>query len=400
MTRRSAGAPTRRGKARSRPSRGPTVPPDAPQVGATGQPTIEEAGQTEAIEPEALVVTHGFDSGKQGEPYSATIRLTGRRVGARGAPKRRDSFVHEETVDGIVPGSGVVSVTSRVYGLEPGEWTVTADVIRPGIHAGDSRPLNRAGRFSIDPIPPAKWSWRRRSLMQIPASSVRTRWAMLAPLASMPAVIPGIWAVLGALGIVVALASQVLLLADVGVSVRDGLTVSVVAVVSGLIGAKLWYAVLHPRDSWQSRAQGWAVDGLLFVALIVAFGGLLVLDVPIGPYFDAVAPGLFFGVAIGRIGCFFAGCCSGRCTRSRWGIWSSDRRVGFRRIPTQLIESSAGAVLGVVTAVMVLGDLPIPSGLIFVSSFAAYIVFRQSLLRMRAERREFSWRRSRSAAGT
>jgi phosphatidylglycerol:prolipoprotein diacylglycerol transferase len=308
--------------------------------------------------------------------------------------------VHEETVDGVVPGSGRVSVTSRVYGLEPGEWTVTADVIRPGIHAGDSRPMNRVGRFSVDPIQPATWSWRRRTLTTIPVIAVKTRWAMLAPLTSTPAVIPGIWAVLGALGIVVALASQAVLLADEGVSVSEGLSVSLLAVVSGLTGAKLWYAALHPRDSWQSRAQGWAVDGLLFVALIVAFGGLLVLDVPIGPYFDAIAPGLFFGVAIGRLGCFFAGCCAGRCTRSRWGIWSSDRRVGLRRVPTQLVESLTGVILGMVTAMLVLGDLPIPSGLIFVSSFAAYVVFRQSLLRMRAERREFSWRRSRSATGT
>jgi phosphatidylglycerol:prolipoprotein diacylglycerol transferase len=135
------------------------------------------------------------------------------------------------------------------------------------------------------------------------------------------------------------------------------------------------------------------------VASVVAVAVLLGFQLPIGRFLDATTPGLFFAVAIGRLGCFFTGCCAGRCTRSRWGVWSSDRRVGARRIPTQLLESAAGLLIGVVAAPLVLFDVPGVSGLIFVAAFAAYIVVRQLLLRLRAERREYSWQRSGLVSG-
>jgi hypothetical protein len=77
----------------------------------------------------------------------------------------------------------------------------------------------------------------------------------------------------------------------------------------------------------------------------------------------------------------------------------SDRRVGARRVTTQLLESAAGLLIGVAAALLVLSDVPGVSGLIFVAACAAYIVVRQFLLRLRAERREYSWRRSRHIAG-
>ncbi len=113
---------------------------------------------------------------------------------------------------------------------------------------------------------------------------------------------------------------------------------------------------------------------------------------------DATAPGLFFAVAIGRVGCFLTGCCAGRCTSSRWGVWSSDRRIGARRIPAQLLESAAGLLIGLVAAWLVIGSVPVVEGLNFVAAFGVYLVVRQLLLRLRAERREYSWRRSSAVA--
>ena len=84
-----------------------------------------------AVEPEALVVSHCFDSGEDGEPYSATIRLTGRRAGVHGIRTSQDDFVQEQKIEGVVPGSGPVSVTTWVYGLHPGEWTVNAELPGP-----------------------------------------------------------------------------------------------------------------------------------------------------------------------------------------------------------------------------------------------------------------------------
>ena len=398
MARRKPAATTRKPKARSRLTSVRTRPsPDgslSPGAGTSlGQTTL---GASTTDEPQALVVSHWFDSGQDGEIYSATIRLTGRRLGIHGQPRSGDTFAQEDKVEGILPGSGAVSVTSWVYGLQRGDWTVTADLIRPSEYA--SQPADRWRRQGPERLARAEWSWRRRRLTDGEATPVPTRWALLAQLARIPAVIPGSFTLMGTLAIVTAITIISVLLAREGVSVARSLIVSLLALVSGLAGAKLWYAVLHPGP-WRHALGGWSVDGFLVVAPTVAVLALLAVDLPIGGYLDAAAPGIFLAVAIGRFGCFFTGCCAGRCTRSRWGVWSSDRRIGARRVPAQLFESGAGLIIGLASLVLVLADVFGVSGLVFVIAVAAYVIVRQFLLRVRAERREYSWRRSRLVSG-
>lgn len=394
--RRRAAAAARHGAPRSKPTAGATVRSGTVPSGPTATAAGDAAGESDAVEPEALVVTHFFDPGEDGEPYSATLRLTGRRLAASGRPSARDTFVHEETIDEVIPGSGPVSISSWIYGLEPGEWSVSADPIRPASR-GAGRALGHRQDGTRQPHR-AAWSWRRWALSSGPVVPVKTRWALPAPLARIPAVIPGSWAALGSLAVVVAIATQAAILAHENIAVGSALVVSLLAVLFGLVGAKVWYAVLHPGPWRQALLGGWAVDGFLFVAVPVAVLALLASSLPIGTYLDASAPGIFFAVGIGRVGCFLTGCCAGRCTRSRWGLWSSDRRVGARRIPAQLIESGAGLLIGGLSAILVLAHLIAIDGLIFIVAFGAYVVVRQLLLRLRAERREYSWRRSGAAS--
>jgi phosphatidylglycerol:prolipoprotein diacylglycerol transferase len=345
------------------------------------------------VEPEALVVSHAFDSGEAGEPYPATVRLAGRRVGINRLPGPRDTFTQEDRVEGIVPGTGPVSITSWIYGLEPGDWSVTAELVRHGGHS------SRKSRGSAESIAPTTWSWRRWALATDDRKTVHTRWAIAAPLARIPGVVPGSFTVLGVLGILVALVVQSAILARSDVGLSESLVVSLIAIAAGLLGAKVWYAVLHPGPLRQAILGGWAVDGFLVTASVVAVTILLLRDQPVARFLDATAPGIFFAVAIGRLGCFFTGCCAGRCTRSRWGIWSSDRRVGARRIPTQLLESAAGLVIGLVAGLLAISDALRLQGVVFVGAVVAYFVVRQLLLRLRAERRDYLWRRSTLASG-
>lgn len=391
--RRRAAATSRSAKARPR-----SVPVAMPEsngarIDTTSIATSKQATEADAVEPEALVVTHWFDPGEDGEPYSATVRLTGQRVGVEGRPTARDTFVHEETIEGVVPGSGPVSISSWVYGLEPGDWTVSADPIRAAGQSG-RHGLHQRGFVDSRPLQRAAWSWRRWAVSTAPATQVTTRWALPARLARIPAVIPGSWPLLGSLGIVVALLTQAAILAHFNVSVAPALAASMLALLFGLVGAKIWYAVLHPGPWRQAILGGWAVDGFLFVAIPVAVVVLVALDLPIGTFLDATAPGIFLAVAIGRIGCFLTGCCAGHATRSRWGMWSSDRRVGARRVPAQLIESFVGLLIGAASASLLLGHVPPVHGVIFAVAFGVYLVVRQWLLRLRAERREYSWLRS------
>lgn len=380
MARRRSGSSVT--KPRRRHHSAVVIPSSQRQVALGNARAGSDTQASEAVEPEALVVTHWFDSGDDGEPYDATVRLTGRRVGIRGTPKAGDSFTKDETIEGIVPGTGPVSITAWVYGLQHGEWTVDAQLLRAstGTRSGNQRP--GAQRT----IQPATWSWRHWAVSTASADPIKTRWALLAPLARQPAVVPGIYTALAVIGFAVALALQATILAREGIPFEPPLAASVVALVAGLIGAKAWYAVLHPDES--VIKGGWAVDGFLVVAPLVAAFTLFAWDQRIGRVLDATAPGIFFAVAIGRVGCFLTGCCAGRCTASRWGIWSSDRRVGARRIPTQLLESAAGLLLGVLTLVAVLaGGLPV-HGAVFVAGFAIYAIVRQALLRVRAEQRK------------
>ncbi len=198
---------------------------------------------------------------------------------------------------------------------------------------------------------------------------------------------PGVYPALVALGALVLIAVQTTILANQTIPVGRALTVSAIAAGAGLIGAKVWYAILHPDESM--IRGGWAVDGFFVVAPVVAALTLFAFELPIGVYLDASTPGLFLGVAIGRVGCFFTGCCAGICTDSRWGVWSSDRRIGARRVPTQLLESAAGLLIGLATLPLALAYPPI-HGAVFVAAFGTYAVVRQFLLRLRAERRKSS----------
>lgn len=389
MARRKA-VPPRRG-AKSGSSRGVHTLPRAIDASA-GEHGVREKPDTE---PQALVVSHWFDSGDEGEPYSATIRLTGRRIGVRGVPKRTDTLVHSETIDRIVPGSGSVSISSWVYGIQHGEWAVDAELIRsPSDARGAS--ASQLRRRRPEPLSRAAWSWRRWKVSDAPSTPIRTRWALPAPLARIPAVMPGTFTALGVLGIIAALFVQSAVLTNEGVPVAGSLVASMLALVAGLIAAKLWSRVLHPGE--KLVGPGWAVDGFLVVAPVVAVATALAFDLPIGLYLDATAPAIFTAVAIGRVGCFFTGCCAGRITRSRWGVWSSDRRVGARRVPTPLLESGVGLLIAVVTGTLVLSAaIPAP-GAIFVIAIVGYLLVRQRLIRLRAEPRQFLWRRRISIA--
>ena len=335
-------------------------------------------------------MSHWFDVGDSVDPYSATVRFRGRRLGLRGKPGPTDAFVKDERIDRVVPGSGPVSVTARVYGLAPGEWDVTAELV-PTDPAGRARlapKLKRRTRGAT--LPRAAWSWHRWSLSSGEFRPLVTRWAPLARLVSPPAVIPGSWIGLVTLGVAIGLGVQAALLSRAGIPGHESAAVTLVSLAVGLAAAKARYVMLHPRTWRTSLAEGWAVGGFLVVMPLVALAGLLVLDLAIGGFLNASTPALFFGVAVGRLGCFFTGCCAGRCSRSRWAIWSSDRRIGARRVPTQLLESAVGLSLALITLGVLLLVRPPVEGLVFISALAAYFAARSRLLPLRAERQPAS----------
>jgi len=102
-------------------------------------------------------------------------------------------------------------------------------------------------------------------------------------------------------------------------------------VASGLLGA--WLLGWTGGGPGGSRA--------LFGALLLSVGAGIAYCVSqrlvLGPVGDAFAPSMALGTAIGRVGCFFAGCCYGTPTDLPWA------HAG--RHPTQLYESCGALVL-------------------------------------------------------
>ena len=203
-----------------------------------------------------------------------------------------------------------------------------------------------------------------------------------------PGVLLGSWAALVGLGAAVAVGLQGILAAHLGLSVVGVVLVSLVSSLIGLIGAKVYYLAVYPAKRRQALiGGGMCIQGFVLGAAAGLAVGSWVAGIPIGPLLDLTAPALMFGMTIGRFGCFFSGCCVGRPTASRWGLWSSDRQLGVRRIPTQLLESALAATIGGIALVMLLMTNGIPgmAGAIFIGAMAAYVLGRQLLLRLRAE---------------
>jgi len=324
------------------------------------------------LTPQALGLTYWFDVAPHGEPYQVTIRFIGHRLGVRGKPGPRDSFNVLESIDHVVPGSGPIAITTRVYDIEPGNWQVTG------------APLTDTRRTS--PKPRTALAERPR-LLKASASGTTT----YAPIAGVcaPGAHLGVWPALVGLGAGVALATQAVLAARAHLPVASVLVVSLIASLIGLIGAKLYYITGHliTGDHHGLRsllAGGMCIQGFVLAAIGALIVGARLSRLPVGPVLDATAPGLLFAMTIGRFGCFFGGCCAGRPTSSRWGLWSSDRRLGVRRVPSQLLESAVALIAGLAALLVLSTTRPNPAGVVFIGAIAAYTLGRQLVFPLRA----------------
>ncbi|MDR3182013.1 MAG: prolipoprotein diacylglyceryl transferase [Planctomycetaceae bacterium] len=110
------------------------------------------------------------------------------------------------------------------------------------------------------------------------------------------------------------------------------------AVVCGIAGARLFYVTEYWQELIYFDADGHLlIPETLWSVLNIAGGGLVVFGSIIGgiigctifirrnalPFFavfDALAPALMLGIAVGRIGCFLNGCCFGGVCEEPWAV--------------------------------------------------------------------------------
>src|SRR5260370_611915 len=223
---------------------------------------------------------------------------------------------------------------------------------------------------------PAARFWRRGAPPAESAEHLRT---CPTPFARVPGIFPGIWGAMVALGMAVALALQALVISRDHLALGPWWAVTLVGITVGIAGAKVWYMVLHRREH---LLDGWCIQGFIASAPVAAVIMLAALHRPVGGFLEVTGPGLLVAMAVGRVGCFFAGCCGGPPTASRWGVWSSDQRGGARRIPTQLLASVLALSLGLGALVAILGHGP-AGGAFFAAWLAGLNLGRRGLARLR-----------------
>lgn len=139
-------------------------------------------------------------------------------------------------------------------------------------------------------------------------------------------------AILAALTLVLKLAKRK------GISTELIFSLCLWAVISGILGARLFYVVEYwPDMVAKDLAGNILIDRTAINVVNIANGGLVVLGsilggalgsivfmirnkMPVLATFDLMAPAMMLGLAFGRIGCFMNGCCYGGVTDGCCGV--------------------------------------------------------------------------------
>lgn len=117
----------------------------------------------------------------------------------------------------------------------------------------------------------------------------------------------------------------------------------------GFLGSKILYCLTvlpeiieDPSTILRDLGDGWVVYGGILGGILGAYLFCRKYKLDTWKYFDMALPSVALAQGIGRIGCFFAGCCYGQETSSPIGITFHNSEFapnGVALVPTQLISS-------------------------------------------------------------
>jgi phosphatidylglycerol:prolipoprotein diacylglycerol transferase len=118
----------------------------------------------------------------------------------------------------------------------------------------------------------------------------------------------------------------------------------------GIVGARAFYVltnlkdyIANPLDIFKVWQGGLVYYGGFITIVILSIIYCNVKNIQVLSLGDFFSPAIALGHAIGRIGCFFAGCCYGKRTNMPWGVVFKDKQslavLGECLHPTQIYES-------------------------------------------------------------
>ena len=111
--------------------------------------------------------------------------------------------------------------------------------------------------------------------------------------------------------------------------------------ISAIIGSRIFYVMTDldvfladPVEIFRIWNGGLVFYGGFIMATIVAVIYMKINRMPLWQTADIMAPGLALGQSIGRIGCFFAGCCYGKICNLPWAVtFTNPNSLAPRGIP-------------------------------------------------------------------
>ena len=148
---------------------------------------------------------------------------------------------------------------------------------------------------------------------------------------------------------------------DHGFDLEDWIDFALVILLSGVVGARLLYVLLHlpeyasaPMSILYVWQGGLAYHGGVAGAIIGGYAFAHVRKISFPLLTDLSAPAVALGYAFARIGCFLNGCCYGNESHLPWAVnfpaGTEAGAGGFPRHPTQLYASAASFIIFLILA--------------------------------------------------
>ncbi|MDH5510584.1 MAG: prolipoprotein diacylglyceryl transferase [Nitrospinota bacterium] len=135
-----------------------------------------------------------------------------------------------------------------------------------------------------------------------------------------------------------------------GISKDDMYDIAFWVVVAALVGSRIFFVIVnypqyleHPLDALKIWTGGLVFYGGLIGAVVAMVVMTRIKKLRLWKLADISAPALALGHSIGRLGCFFAGCCYGLKTDLPWAVTFTNVKtiapMGVPLHPTQLYDS-------------------------------------------------------------
>ncbi len=166
-----------------------------------------------------------------------------------------------------------------------------------------------------------------------------------------------------AAGVIIGIFTAVRLGKSNGMPAEQIMDMGFILVLSGIIGSRLVYVIIdfshylaNPLDIFKLWQGGLVFSGGLVAVIIVLIWYARRKNLSLWVIGDVWAPAAAIGQAIGRVGCFMAGCCYGKPTDISWAVvFTNPKSIAMLNIPlhpTQIYSSLSGLIIFIILVVL------------------------------------------------